>query len=837
MSTLIRIYQKPSGTPADSSVFAIEVLQNNVWMTKKVTWSALKGLIAQAESLTFSEGKLTFTTPDGVAHEVLSVDSTVTSGSGNPVSSGAVSTALASKQDTLTFDSTPVSGGTNPVTSGGIYNALETKQDTLTFDSTPTDGSSNPVTSDGIYEALQTKQDTLTFDNTPTDGSSNPVTSDGIYEAISAIMTGIDWKKAVATYADIATTYPNPQDGWTVTTLDDDNTYRYNGTAWVNVFSLITLASSSSDGLMSSSDFTKLAGIETGANKTTVDDVLKPDSENPVQNKVIYNALQSDALILLLDGTKATYDTIMRKWFLAKGAEYADAARLTELCAEWYEKTRQPWDGYVTFDQPDAAGASTSQYGTKGGDNATLTCTPSTDATHEQDDYEGLPLFACVDVNWVINPTTLDVQITAIDGITTNFKRNDPDVYVGVMQATGWHYQYEDANTYTHGYRASYLATYADIEPLPEAVRMDGSVRPFVVHSKYMAGTNGNKLTACSGEYVQPYVSHNSIHAYYSAQGAGYSGSTTADDAFLKLMTFIKYGSMSLDAIMNGCNSYDGQYYAQVSETGVKRVIVPTNTIIEVNSTVEIGVYNGSSADRGTAANYSISGQKGVKVTAVEDVTIEGTAYKAIYVDTAEVFDTVANGNATTGSTIISTFHWMCGSCDGVKGNDGSPVSNTDNKHPCRLQGIEFLVGGYEVYADVIMNLEAIDSVTYYVPYVVKEASKQANSITADYSGLTDLKIACPASNSWQYPKKLKYKKGVFYLNVLGGNTSTFCRDGFYMNAQGTTGTREWLAFGYLTLGAGAGLSCLRGLIGLTTTLWTCLPRLSPGGNRGEWTA
>ena len=446
----VRIYQKPAGTPANSSVFAIEVLQNNIWFTKKVTWEALKGLIAGAESLVFENGTVTFTTPDGVAHAVLSVDSAVTSGSGNPVSSGAVSTALAGKQDTLTFDQVP------------------------------TDGSTNPVESNGVYDALAGKQDTLTFDTAPTDGSTNPVTSAGIYTAISAITTGIDWKEAVPTYADIATTYPNPQDGWTVTTLDDDHTYRYTGTEWVDMFSLITLATTQKDGLMSSSDFTKLAGIEAQANKTMVDDALKPDSENPVQNKVIYNALQSDALILLLDGTKATYDTIMRKWFLAKGAEYADAARLTELCAEWYEKTRQAWDGYVTFDQPDVIGGSTGQHGTKGGDNAGLTCTPSTDSTHGQDDYEGLPLFACVDVNWVINPTTLDVQITAIDGITTNFKRNDPDVYVGVMQATGWHYQYEDADTYTHGYRANYLATYADIEPLPEAVRVDGSVRPFV---------------------------------------------------------------------------------------------------------------------------------------------------------------------------------------------------------------------------------------------------------------------------------------------------------------------------------------------------------------------
>ena len=42
-----------------------------------------------------------------------------------------VDTLLAAKQNTLTFDSTPTSGSTNPVTSGGIYTAIA---DFLTFD-------------------------------------------------------------------------------------------------------------------------------------------------------------------------------------------------------------------------------------------------------------------------------------------------------------------------------------------------------------------------------------------------------------------------------------------------------------------------------------------------------------------------------------------------------------------------------------------------------------------------------------------------------------------------------------------------------------------------------
>lgn len=41
------------------------------------------------------------------------------------------------------------------------------------------------------------------------------------------------WLTAVNTYADIATTYPNPQLGDTVQTIDDSKIYRWNGTQWV----------------------------------------------------------------------------------------------------------------------------------------------------------------------------------------------------------------------------------------------------------------------------------------------------------------------------------------------------------------------------------------------------------------------------------------------------------------------------------------------------------------------------------------------------------------------------------------------------------------------------
>lgn len=55
------------------------------------------------------------------------------------------------------------------------------------------------------------------------------------------------------------------------------------------------VATTSANGLMSKDDKSKLDGVATGANKTTVDSTLSSTSTNPVQNKVINTALSGKA--------------------------------------------------------------------------------------------------------------------------------------------------------------------------------------------------------------------------------------------------------------------------------------------------------------------------------------------------------------------------------------------------------------------------------------------------------------------------------------------------------------------------------------------------------------
>lgn len=72
---------------------------------------------------------------------------------------------------------------------------------------------------------------------------------------LSAIETNIDWKESVNSYEDILTTYPHPEDGWTVNTKTDNLTYRYSGSKWVAISAnAIPKATQTLDGLLSKED-------------------------------------------------------------------------------------------------------------------------------------------------------------------------------------------------------------------------------------------------------------------------------------------------------------------------------------------------------------------------------------------------------------------------------------------------------------------------------------------------------------------------------------------------------------------------------------------------------
>ena len=80
-----------------------------------------------------------------------------------------------------------------------------------------------------------------------------------------------------------------------------------------------TVATTSDNGLMSSTMVSKLNGIATGANKTTVDSAMSTTSTNPVQNKVV--KAQLDSLNSNKANTNHTHTSSVSTYTLGNGAK------------------------------------------------------------------------------------------------------------------------------------------------------------------------------------------------------------------------------------------------------------------------------------------------------------------------------------------------------------------------------------------------------------------------------------------------------------------------------------------------------------------------------------
>jgi hypothetical protein len=83
---------------------------------------------------------------------------------------------------------------------------------------------------------------------------------------ILEVFQQLDWKEMVPTYADLAITYADAEEGWVATVAEDNVVYRYDGTNWVAIqASGIPSVTDTVSGLMTPDLYLKLLGIEPGA--------------------------------------------------------------------------------------------------------------------------------------------------------------------------------------------------------------------------------------------------------------------------------------------------------------------------------------------------------------------------------------------------------------------------------------------------------------------------------------------------------------------------------------------------------------------------------------------
>lgn len=516
----------------------------------------------------------------------------------------------------------------------------------------------------------------------------------------------------------------------------------------------------------------------------------------------------------------------------------ADYDTLTNICLRFFTaaaraETRKFTSQFYKF------ATSQSAIGEKLDDNEDLVCTPSTIATAGTDNYAGIPLFACFDVNYTIDSTSLEPVIHAVKGVYGTFSATPTTSLVGVMQMTGWVRRSSTETTK----KVEYVANEASgFMPLPEAVRAsDNSVRPFVIHAKYAAGYNASAIlssvsgvqpaTSRSGSQGSSSISHDGQIALWREWGSQYGGSALCDIAFLQLMLEIKYAVLGSAQVMSGCRDYYQALTVEAAEDGVTRVLLSASNAAKlvIGSSVSVGTSN----DRANANCYGICDI--VTISSITDVEVGGVAYKAVNLNTSTAF------NVSAGAYIV-THPWRTGATDTVPGNDGSPTNNTSGKEPYKLQGIEVQLGMYEVPGDTTLNETATsgDVPGKYSIYT----NRRAANVRSGGSGVDPVLVGTitkSGSAGWKYVAELNWnendQEAYLAAQTFGAASSTGYRAAMYIDAEATAGWREWLAFGHLNSGGGGGLVCANLDRGLGLASWSIGARAcGTGGNRGEFT-
>lgn len=476
---------------------------------------------------------------------------------------------------------------------------------------------------------------------------------------------------------------------------------------------------------------------------------------------------------------------------------------------------------------------STSPTGVKLNDNEGLVRKPSTNTAIGQDDYREIGVFMHFPCNFTVDNKGFN-HVTALQG-QPDFKKTGK-VDVGEVTMSAWvgitdnpeyvDYHYSDSPNEALGLR-----------PMGESINPDGTISPFMIHGKYGAGdidgvpySSAGLILANGSQKGGKPVSYTGLIAYMRKKGSMYVGTTNWDLFYKQLMMIILYATTNSRSVMTGCNSYTSQEMATVAETGVTRVILPkakANNYI-VGSYVSVGdIGSNTNKDRYYAYMHNLAYD--VKILKIEPVDDTNSA---IYLDT-EPFN-------TTLTTCISTMPWRTGSTDSVLGSDGSPFSNTDNKNPFKIQGIETGYGAYEVLSNVFMDIVTDeDGTPKRDVYICMDASLLTTDMNAAKTRYK--KVAAQVTYtaaSWKYISKCFVDPALGIMvptETKAGSTTGFC-NGLYTDS-GTSGQREWLSLGSLGNGAVCGLWILNANSGVGNAGWYFVSGVSPNGTRGEWQA
>lgn len=465
--------------------------------------------------------------------------------------------------------------------------------------------------------------------------------------------------------------------------------------------------------------------------------------------------------------------------------------------------------------------------GEKLDDNTGLIVEASTITEKGRDDYETIPLFRTYDCN--VEKIDGKLKITAMKG-DIGFDPKEKDTFVLGMpyyhkawEQDGYLY-YSRSDTPHEGYVLC-----------PEARKTDG-MRNFCLYGKYVAGRN-SQGTLGSYYGVSPtrsLPSYNNNITEAKKRGDEYCFGSSYDYAYIQTTFLLKYANKNWNTVLGGCFAYNYQYLISVPESNTKRVVLKKAEADKflIGSCVMVGDSgDGSKApDRSATVAYNLCDS--AKILDIVEVDAEN---KALVLD-------IASNITTTATTWVSTIHWESGFSDDILGRDGCPCQTKSQissmLYPSVIQGIELMVGGYEVPGNTFMDI--VDGLTRDV-YVCTDSTKLTTNVTTAKETYVKLakQMTVERNNEWNYGTEIfiDTENGMNIITKAGasgsGTSTGFC-DGIYFDTAETE-QREFRLLGYLWRRSASGAFCSYCGSGLGDTGWYVLARLSLSVFRGEF--
>jgi hypothetical protein len=294
---------------------------------------------------------------------------------------------------------------------------------------------------------------------------------------------------------------------------------------------------------------------------------------------------------------------------------------------------------------------------------------------------------------------------------------------------------------------------------------------------KYNASLSGaNKLESLPNTY--PLINKTIINfrTYAQANGSAYQQLDIHTIDVLQTLFIIEFATLNSQSIFAG---YTGGRYvatdtATVAENNANRIIV-TNAVAAtfvVGQAISVGTTLG-----GTNIFYGRT---------ITSITVYDGSNKALNFDGAAV--NIAIGN------IVWSSGWKSGFSSSITAKSGSPVSNSDSKHPAMYRGIENLFGSVWQFVDGV-------NITDRQAWICANAVNYASNLFA--SPYTQLGYVNGNTNG--YPIEMGWDANNPHIALpitVGGGTTTYYSDYYYQDV----GQRIAVFGGNWSNGAGAGL-------------------------------